>query len=145
MKYFIIDEFGVKHRYPYEAQGGDIVVAAGALEHIYIAGAAITAQRVVMLSGGKVVHFDPADQANIGKVVGLSKNAAVLDAPVTVVQEGIIVSSGFGLTTDEVYYAGPNGTISITEPTSGIFQRVGAAISSGSLKVEFSEPILLIN
>lgn len=145
MKYFIIDEFGVKHRYPYEPQGGDIVVAAGALEHIYTAGDTVITQRVVMLSGGKVVHFDPSDESNIGKVVGLSKTAALANEPVTVVQEGIIANSGMGLTADGVYYAGADGTISITEPVSGIFQRVGVAISPVSLKVEFSEPILLIN
>jgi hypothetical protein len=144
MKYFIIDEFGVRHRYPYEG-GGAIEMAAEALEHVYIAGATVIAERVVMLSGGKVIHFDPSDEDNLGKVVGLSKNGAAADQPVTVVQEGIYANSGMGLTPNEVYYAGTDGTISTTVPANGIFIRIGISISSGSLKVDFSEPVLLIN
>jgi hypothetical protein len=99
MKYFIIDEFGVKHRYPYEPQG-DIVVAAEALEYTYTAGATVVMERVVMLSGGKVIHFDPTDENNLGKVAGIAKNAAAINQVVTVVQEVIIPNSGMGMNTN---------------------------------------------
>lgn len=110
----------------------------------YIAGAAIGGHRVIMIETSKAVHFDPSEENNTGKTLGVSKNAAVTDDPVTVVHQGIIKSSGWGLTPDAIYYAGSNGTITVTIPTSGILQRIGIAVDSDTLMVKFSEPIVLI-
>ena len=110
----------------------------------YIAGSAVGGHRVIMVEGSKAVHFDPSEENNTGKTLGVSKNAAVTDDNVTVIHQGIIKSSGWGLTPDAIYYAGPNGTMTATIPNSGILQRIGIAIDSETLMVKFSEPIVLI-
>lgn len=144
MKYFIIDEFGVKHPYPYDEDGGGIIdTAAKAIEYIYIAGANVSIERVLMLSAGKVVHFDPSDENNAGKVVGISKNSALVNENVTVVAEGVMTSPGWGRIANSIYYAAANGTTTTTIPGSGILQSVGVAIDVSTMKISFSEPIIL--
>ena len=142
MKYFIIDEYGVKHRYPYNPPA-EIDAAAEALEHVYIAGATIAMEKVLVLSSGKVIHFDPSDENNVGKVVGISTNSALINENVKVISEGIMNSAGWGLSPDSVYYAGSTGTVTTTLPTSGIVIRVGVAVDTNTMKVNFSEPIIL--
>lgn len=142
MKYFIIDEYGVKHPYPYDPQGS-IDVAAEALEYVYVAGASISMEKVLMLSSGKVIHFDPDNENNVGKIVGISTNSALINENVTVIAEGIMSSAGWGLSPDTVYYAGSSGVVTATLPASGIMIRVGVAVNTNTMKVDFSEPIIL--
>ena len=111
----------------------------------YIAGENIGGQKVVMINTGKAFLFDPTNDNNIGKQIGISNQASITNDPIDVISSGLIVSSGWGLVPDAIYYAGINGTITTTEPTGVfVFQRIGVAIDSNTLKLEFSEPISII-
>jgi hypothetical protein len=111
---------------------------------IFPAGATVNGHRVVMVSSGKVIHFDPTTELNLGKTIGISNNAAILDDPVTVLFSGKVTNPGWGLTPDSVYYSVANGQLSVTPPTSGIVLRVGVAVDSNTLNVDFGEPFILI-
>lgn len=122
----------------------DNIPGGSALTYNYIAGETLGGQRIVMISGGKVFYFDPLDENNSGKQLGFTDTAAITDDSVNVISNGVIESAGWGLTPDAVYYAAIDGTISITPISSGISMRVGVAISAEKLKIEFSEPIIIL-
>jgi hypothetical protein len=142
MRYFIIDEYGVKHPYPYDPDKV-ISAAAEALEYVYVAGTNISMEKVLMIQAGKVVHFDPSDENNAGKAVGISTDSALALQNVTVIGEGIMESPGWGLTPDTVYYAGASGVITSAIPVTGIALSVGIAVNANTMRVQFSEPIIL--
>jgi hypothetical protein len=146
MKYFIIDDLGIKHPFPYEAGSGPdpIESGAGKLEHVYTAGETIGMGRVLMADGGKVFYFEPGDESNSDKVVGISNGDALINSTVTVTAAGVLQMGGWGLTPDAVYYAGPVGAIITSPPISGVYLRIGSAIDSTKLKIELSDPIILI-
>lgn len=131
----------------YKDGSGTVVnpYAGGVSVITYTAGENIGGQKVVMINAGKAFLFDPTDDNNIGKQIGISNQAAILNDPIDVIEVGQVISAGWGLTTDAIYYAGINGTITTTEPTGVfVFQRIGVAIDSNTLKLEFSEPISII-
>lgn len=110
---------------------------------IYTAGTILGGQRVVMISGGQAVYFDPTNDNNAGKHLGMTVSAANAGEEVGVADNGTITNPGWNLTPDAVYYAAPAGMITAIIPTSGLFQRVGVAVNNNTLKLDFSEPISL--
>ena len=111
----------------------------------FTAGETLGGQRLVMLINNKAHYFDPTDDNNIGKELGITNQSAIINSLVDVVIGGVITDIGWGLTPNFIYYAGVNGTITTVLPTAPfIFQRIGVAIDSNSLKLEFSEPISII-
>lgn len=119
------------------------IISGSAIEQTYSAGAAVGGQRVVMLNGGTAIHFDPIE-ANVGFVLGISNNAAGIGDPVKVIMEGSMVSVGWGLTPNTVYYASSTGLLTTVVPITGVLQRVGVAVDANTLQIRFSEPIILI-
>ena len=115
------------------------------IKNTYVAGATVLKHRVVMLSGSKVIHFDPTNENNTRYHIGITDNEAIVNLPVDVISEGRIVSSSWGLSPDTIYYAGASGSITSILPTgSGIFMEVGLAISAEEMYVKLSEPIITI-
>lgn len=86
-----------------------------------------------------------ADQINIssyGKVIGLSKGAVVTGGLLEIVTASEL--DGFtGLIPNTQVYLGLNGLITQTVPTSGFIQQLGVAITSTSILVNLSLPLLL--
>ena len=86
-----------------------------------------------------------ADQSNIdsyGKVIGLSKGAVVTGGLLEIVTASEL--AGFtGLIPNTQVYLGLNGLITQTVPTSGFIQQLGVAITSTSILVNLSLPLLL--
>lgn len=111
---------------------------------IYIAGQILSGQRVVMLSSGKAIYYDTTDENNIGKVLGITNQAALTNELVEVIGDGLMTGFSGSLIPNSVYYAGVNGTLTAVIPSINIFQRIGVAINSNTLKVDFSEPIIII-
>jgi len=105
------------------------------------AGEPIGSPRVIMVNGGQAFLFDPTNEANFHKAVGVSINSVNAGDQVSLILSGKIITSG--LVTDEVYYAGVNGTLTTIVPVSGILLKVGYAIDSTTLSVEFDIPIIL--
>ena len=117
----------------------------GQLISTYTAGQTLGGQRVVMVSGGKAFYFNPLNDLNIGKVLGITNQSATLNSQIDVVTGGSVVDIGWGLITDSIYYAGFNGTITTMLPISPfVFQRIGVATDANTLKLEFSEPVSTI-
>lgn len=110
-----------------------------------VAGEPITSYTIVRLIGGKAFYFDQTDENNYGFEVGMATQSAILNDPINVVLNGVIENIGWGLIQDSIYYvSGTNGGITTTIPTSGIFMRIGIALTSDKLKLDFSEPIIII-
>lgn len=86
-----------------------------------------------------------ADQTNIfsyGKVIGLSKGAVVTGGLLEVVTASKL--AGFtGLIPNTQVYLGLNGLITQTVPTSGFIQQLGVALTSTTILVNISLPLLL--
>ena len=107
----------------------------------FIAGETLGGQRVVMLKNGKAFYFDQIDENNIGYSLGMTNQAANQDDLIDIATSGVVIDNGWGLIPDTIYYLGTNGLITNLIPSSGVFQRVGVAVDSNTLKLEFSEPI----
>jgi len=107
-----------------------------------VAGGVIDAYSLLMLENEKVVHFDPTDENNCHKVIGFATTSAVLNQVIDVIVDGEIEIAG--LTPSAVYFAGVNGTISVTPIVTGIDLSVGIAKSASVLMIKFSEPTILI-
>lgn len=99
------------------------------------------------LGGLRVLLADQsyADQSNInsyGKVIGLSKGAVVTGGLLEIVTASEL--DGFtGLIPNTQVYLGLNGLITQTVPTSGFIQQLGVALTSTSILVNISLPLLL--
>ena len=123
---------------PTQQNFSDMFDSVGSItQKIYTAGEAIGGQRVLMVSGGKAFYFDPSDMDNYDKVIGMSMHASVLNDNINVMQEGVITIGG--LTADATYYTTSGGLITTTVPTSGILQKVGVALNTSDLIIEFSQ------
>ncbi|MFV8336428.1 hypothetical protein ACNQF7_10135 [Flavobacterium sp. RSP29] len=108
----------------------------------YIAGEILGGQRAVMLQDGKAFYYDPSDENNAGKLIGITNQAALEGEEIEVVGFGVITNMG-NLIPNQIYYAGLNGDISINPMAIGICQRIGIAIDANNLKIEFSEPLII--
>jgi hypothetical protein len=111
---------------------------------IFRAGEAIGGHRVLMYSQGKVYYFEPGDEENFGKVLGLSAHAANENADVEVLRSGKLINPGWNLTPDKVYYASSNGNISFDPPSSGIVIAAGLSLDSDTLEINFSYEIITV-
>ena len=109
----------------------------------YVAGSILSGQRLVMLDNSKVIYFDPTNENNAGKLVGITNQAALENELIEVVSFGVITNMSV-LVPNSIYYARDNGNISTTPEPNGIFQRIGIAIDNNNLKIEFSEPLIII-
>jgi hypothetical protein len=110
---------------------------------VYIAGANLGGQRLIMYFGGKVYYYNQTE-SEWGKIVGFSKTAVVINNPVEVISSGKVTNVGWGLTPDVIYYAVPNGLISAIPPVSGVSVAVGLALDADSLEVNIFEQIVAI-
>lgn len=126
---------------------GDGVTAWNGLEYFNPdkfcrnAGATIVAHRAVVVISDEVFHFDPSNTAHLGKVVGLSRNSAILGDPVVIVTDNEI-ATGLALTDGAKYFGGAAGSITTTPPATDISQVVGIALSTSELFVDVQKSIL---
>jgi hypothetical protein len=118
-------------------------IGASTTGDTYTSGGSIGGQRLVMVSGGKVVYFDQSVEANYGKAIGFTQTASVLDDPVQVQHSGIL--SGFGgLVADTLYYAADTGLITATPPLTGMVIPVGVALSATELAISIVNEFITI-
>ena len=87
-------------------------------------------------------YADQSNTTSYGKVIGLSKGAVVTGGLLEIVTASEL--AGFtGLIPNTQVYLGLNGLITQTVPTSGFIQQLGVAITSTSILVNLSLPLLL--
>lgn len=107
------------------------------------AGEPLSALRVVYELAGKVFALDPADDTQVGLIVGLSLTAAVAaGADVTVQRFDAIEDAGWAWALGPVF-AGPSGTLTQTPPETGWEIVVGWASSPTRILLSFDEPVKL--
>ena len=120
-----------------------LIATGSQIKAVFIAGENLGGQRVVKISQGKVYYFDQSDILNAGHLLGITNQAASINENIDVILSGVINNPGWNLTQDGIYFADINGLITLTPSSSGISQRVGTALDSDNLKIEFSEQLII--
>lgn len=110
----------------------------------YTAGEILGGQRLVMLKDGKAFYYDITNENNLGTFIGITNQSSVTDTDIDVYGFGQVINFGWGLTPNATYYAGTNGQMTTTAPTLGILQRIGVAVDANTLRMQLSEPLILI-
>lgn len=120
-----------------------INVPQESIEKLYTAGENISSGNVVMLSGGQVFKYDPSDENNYGKAIGIAKTSVLTGATVNVVLSGTVFIGGWGLVADDIYYAALAGAVANTPLASGMNNMIGVAKDSNTMIIDIDEPIIL--
>jgi hypothetical protein len=110
------------------------------------AGAVVSGHRVIAWESGEARHADPTVLSDARRVIGVSLNAALSGAPVTVRQSGLVVDASLALTPGLPVYLGANGTLTQippAAPAAAYALRIGSALAADTLLVRISQPISL--
>ena len=106
------------------------------------ASTAIGGQRLVIgTSGGEVAYADSTNDAHLGKILGLSLNAANIGEEVEVLLFGYTEFNGWSWNTTLPIYASSNGLLTQTPPTTGFSQIVATAETATRIYLRLREPI----
>lgn len=106
------------------------------------AGEALSSGRAVILEGEEVFYFQPGTPAHAGRVVGITKTAALAGGTVNIQIGGQFTENGLGLTEDLVVYAGANGVLIQEKPENGIIQVLGVAGGANEVFIKLQLPII---
>lgn len=104
---------------------------------------AVSGHKLVSIIGGNMVYADSTNLAHIGKISGLTTNAADAGGTVVISDYGPITESSWTFTPDLPLYVGTNGVMTQTPPETGFSQIVGYAITSTTIFLNFQPPIIL--
>lgn len=105
------------------------------------AGEVINGSRVVVSLGGELFLFDPTDPDHGQSVVGVSTEAVtVIGDPVRVKTFGAFTTGSWS---DGVVYAGVDGQLTQTPPTSGWLIEVGRVLSPTQIDIDLEPAIQL--
>ena len=104
------------------------------------AATALSGQRAVSLNGaGEVVYFNPAQP----DVVGVTTEA-VASGPVSVQIQDVLEEPSWSWAPGLPVYAGTNGVLSQTPPSSGYLVVVGVALTPTKMRIEPEPPVSMI-
>jgi len=92
---------------------------------------------------GTVSYADATNLSHLGRVVGISLNAASDGDDVEVLIFGYIEFNGWNFDISAPVYLSTDGLITQTQPTTGFSQIVGFAESPTRLFINLREPIIL--
>jgi hypothetical protein len=93
---------------------------------------------VALNTEGKLIR---ADAASLIPAIGLTREAAEVDAHVKIVQIGRV--NGFtGLTPGGPCWLGASGALTQTAPVSGLTQGIGVALAADTILLDLQIPIL---
>lgn len=105
----------------------------------YICGETINSNRVVVLQNGKIYKADNTNMNHLGCVVGIAKQAGVLNDTIKVMKLGTMTNSSWDLLINKLCYFNNIGEIIQTVSTTGFLQSVGIAKSATSIDVSISD------
>ena len=87
-------------------------------------------------------YADQSDSNSYSKVIGITKGAVVTGEWIDIITSSELI--GFtGLIPNKIIYLGLNGLVTQTVPSTGYIQQLGVALTSTSILVNISLPILL--
>ena len=119
---------------------GDPVVSLAPL--VRPAAATVSALRLLSEGADGVRHLDPADAASVAGMLGISITAGDAGSAISIKAGGSIDDVGWSWSPGFVF-AGPNGLLTQSPPTSGWEIVVGHAPSATRLNLTFDEPVKL--
>jgi hypothetical protein len=139
----------IQNQQPATVQVGGTVITQGqsqAAGNIYqaIAGQSLSSGRLVVVANGKAIYFNPADTNLYGKTLGLTMQAVANNAAVDVQIFGVFNWVDNNLNAGSIYYAGPNGQLTTSSNGLTVLQKVGHAIASNKLMIDFNLNVLTI-
>lgn len=108
-----------------------------------IAGEDMGGNKLVYIDNDKAFLFNPANTSLYGRCLGITTGAALQNDAVFIQVGGVMDWTSVPLTPGAVYYAGSNGALT-TSPAQPVVQRVGHAIASNKLKINFDLNIVTI-
>lgn len=109
---------------------------------LYEAGQDLSSGRAVVIDGGDAFYFQPGTALHAGRVVGVTKTAALSGNDVQVQLSGEFTDAGLGLTVDRPVFAGANGVLSVTPSPTGIVQMMGVSISADEMIIQIQLPLI---
>lgn len=108
------------------------------------ASAAIGGHRAVILNpSGQAMYADNTDLLHVGRVAGLTLNAALPGTELVVVDNIMVTEPGWSWTPYAPIYLSTLGQITQTPPMSGFLQVIGIALSATSAFIRLREPIVI--
>lgn len=99
-------------------------------------------------SGHKLVfvsdlaYVSPTNTSRSGELIGLTRNAAGIGDPISILLEGPITHSAWTFTPGSVVYMGINGSIIETPTLTGLWWPIGNAIDATSIFFKPQQPII---
>lgn len=100
--------------------------------------------RVVRATSSTGVDYASSDDPTHRDVVlGITSGAAGAGSPISVVSSGSMIEPTWSWTPNQPIYAGLNGALTQTAPTSGWLRILGFATSPTSIVVQLLPPIVL--
>ncbi len=116
--------------------------SAETTEKEYTAGETLSGHRLVEIYEEKAYYADNSS-VNFGRKIGLTKNAAELDASVTVLFFGEITHSSWNFDLTKPVFLGTNGALTQTKPETGYLLVIGKPINTTKLFVNIENIIKL--
>jgi hypothetical protein len=98
------------------------------------------------IGGGRVVDHQGNYYLSASATVpplGITAGAAVTGADLTIQTEGIMIDSSWSWTPNAILYAGVNGVLTETAPSSGVSAPVAQAISATKIAIRIQRTITL--
>ena len=126
----------------------DVVIinsnSTASLELDFTCGETINSNRVVVVQNGKIFKADGTNVNHFGNVVGISKQAGILNEVIKVVVAGNMLNNGWNLTSNQLCYFNNAGEITQTVPTNANFiLSVGTAINTNEINIKLGDYIIL--
>ncbi len=107
-----------------------------------LAGQNLSSGRAVVLEGNLAYYFDPLDSAHIGRLVGVTLNAALTGDTVNIQIAGEVTDAAFAFTADAPVFVGAAGVLTSATPTAGIIQPIGVAVAANKVVLHVITPFL---
>lgn len=107
-----------------------------------IAGAVLSALRLVYELDGAVYPLDWADADHMDLLLGITLTAADAGSTVNVQRSGVVDDAGWNWTPGRVYL-GADGALTQTPPAGGFDVLIGVAVSATCLLLNIQDPIEL--
>lgn len=85
----------------------------------------VTAGQLLVIYNEDVMPYDATDVVHADLLIGIATNSANVGEIVNVQSEGMVSVATFGLTPDTVYFAGPNGSLILSDDGMAFSQIIG--------------------
>lgn len=107
------------------------------------AAAIVSGHRVIATDeNGEAIYADKGTPSHVGRVLGISMNAATVGASVAVKTFGEFSEPTWAWNAGEPIYLGANGVLTQTPPLAGILLEVAFALTSTSIFVSIKQPFV---